>query len=262
MTPNLAITVVRGEEGAMQLLQALAPTTVPDLVVLEVPRDAEAATARLARFRMLAPDIPIIAWLDAQDPELVLRLMESGASDCLLKRTASATTLADALGLAAARPALERTVDRVDLLTGLLSQQALIDHVGRLLDRKRRRPEFQFAVLAVDVADFYSIRQRYGRHSSEQLLVTLARRLMASARPLDAVGRLPDAEFILVLPQLEDKSDAWAVAWRLENRLTEPIRIDNEPLQIMPRWGITLSAEAFDGPHDMLGAAVLESKTF
>ncbi|MEO1370826.1 MAG: hypothetical protein AAFX50_26895, partial [Acidobacteriota bacterium] len=104
--PNLAITVVRDEHSAVQLLRALAPTTVPDLLVLEVPRDADTAAARVERFRLLAPEIPIVAWLDAQDPELVLRLMEAGASDCLLKRTASATTLADALGLAAARPAL------------------------------------------------------------------------------------------------------------------------------------------------------------
>ncbi|MEO1369660.1 MAG: diguanylate cyclase, partial [Acidobacteriota bacterium] len=140
--------------------------------------------------------------------------------------------------------------------------EALAAKLGAALDRKQRRPDFQFAVLAVDVADFYSIRQRHGRHSSEQLLVTLARRLMASARPLDAVGRLPDAEFVLVMPNLDDKGDAWAVAWRLETRLTEPIRIDDEPLQVSPRWGITLSADTFDGPHDMLGAAVLESKTF
>ncbi|MEM8995211.1 MAG: hypothetical protein AAGF23_10525, partial [Acidobacteriota bacterium] len=111
--PNLAITVVRDEHSAVQLLHALAPTTVPDLLVLEVPRDPDVATARLERFRLLAPEIPIVAWLDAQDPELVLRLMEAGASDCLLQRTVSATTLADALGLAASRPALDRSVDRV-----------------------------------------------------------------------------------------------------------------------------------------------------
>lgn len=260
--PTLAITVVRDEDSAFQLLETLPAPALPDIVLLEMPADVELACQRLHRFVIAAPEVPIVAWLDAQDPELVLRLMESGAADCLLRRTASATLLADALGLAAERRVLEGPPDRVDALTGLLSQQALIEHVSRLLERKKQRPDFEFAVLAVDIADFYAVRQRFGRQTAERLLVTLSRRLMASARPLDAVGRLPDAEFVLVLPELDEKGDAWAVAWRLENRLTEPIRLGEENLKISTRWGITLSAEAFDGPHDMLGAAVLESKTF
>lgn len=260
--PTLAITIVRGERCAFQLLETLGHTALPDIVLLEMPTDVQQAVQRLQRFALVAPDVPVVAWLDAQDPEMVLQLMEAGAADCLLKRTASATLLADALGLATGRPLVEQPPERTDALTGLLSQQAVIEHVGRLLDRRNCRPEFQFAVLAVDIADFYAIRQRYGHATAERLLVTLSRRLMASARPLDAVGRLPDAEFVLVLPELEEKGDAWAVAWRLESRLTEPIRLGNEQLKVSTRWGITLSAEAFDGPHDMLGAAVLESKTF
>ncbi|MEM1207142.1 MAG: diguanylate cyclase [Acidobacteriota bacterium] len=248
-------------DGAVDLL-ARVPV---DAVLVAAGPEAEAQVSTVGRLRTVDPSLPLLAVVDSPDIDIAEGLLDAGANDYLQRHELSPALLATVLGAAVARRRQEAPPSppgRYDPLTGLLSQGALIELLGRLLDRRDRRPDYRFAVIALDVADFYAIRQRIGHPASDELLVALSHRLLASARPIDAVGRLPDAEFVLVLPEVDQPDAARAVARRLGHTLGAPFALSRDELTVTPRWGLSLSNDPYDGPHDMLGAAVLESKTF
>src|SRR4030088_1224985 len=118
-----------------------------------------------------------------------------------------------------------------DPLTGLPNRLLFTDRVGRLIKHSKRRKEYLFAVLFLDLDGFKMINDSLGHLIGDQLLVGVAERLEKCLRATDTLARLRDTytvarlggdEFTVLLDDLKEPNDAKVAADRLMKALKPP----------------------------------------
>ncbi len=109
-----------------------------------------------------------------------------------------------------------------DHLTGLAGRRHFLVQLQREIQRAERddRP---LSVLMIDADHFKRLNDCYGHAAGDHVLVTLARRLEASVRAVDLVGRLGGEEMGVVLPGAGE-----AISLRVAERLR--MAIDGESI--------------------------------
>lgn len=126
-----------------------------------------------------------------------------------------------------------------DTLTDLPNRTLIYDYTEQLIARKRRT-DSQFALLFLDLDRFKPINDLYGHKMGDRVLQIVSERLAASVRAEDFVGRLAGDEFIVVLPDISEPSDAGRVAEHIMELMTQPFQINGYELRISPSVGISV----------------------
>jgi len=151
-----------------------------------------------------------------------------------------------------------------DPLTQLGNRRLFLDRLELLLQRTRRKPGDQFAVLFVDLDRFKAINDGLGHQSGDQLIVAAARRLSACLRQNDLVARDPafahehmvarlgGDEFVILLDQVGSAEHAIVVAERIMGVLAEPFDVADQRVFVTASVGITLSATGYANVEDIL----------
>lgn len=107
---------------------------------------------------------------------------------------------------------------RSDPLTGLHDQRATYERAAQECNRMKRRAEreseLSLAMLLVEVDGHEDFAPRYGEDAGERVTVEVSRRLVASVRSYDVVGRSDLERFMIILPETS-LPDAAALAERL-----------------------------------------------
>ncbi|HEY6269643.1 MAG TPA: diguanylate cyclase [Candidatus Acidoferrum sp.] len=85
-----------------------------------------------------------------------------------------------------------------DGLTGLWNRSMIMDLLGRELSRSRRE-HVSTSILMCDLDHFKNVNDTYGHLSGDDVLKETAKRLVASVRSYDFVGRYGGEEFLVVL---------------------------------------------------------------
>jgi diguanylate cyclase (GGDEF)-like protein len=103
-----------------------------------------------------------------------------------------------------------------DGLTQLLTRAAFLERAAAVLARVGRHPERSVAWVMIDLDDFKSINDRYGRPTGDRLLVSLSALLRRHLRQSDTIGRIGGEEFAVLLHDLREGQ-----ALRLVRRLLD-----------------------------------------
>src|SRR5277367_4315826 len=134
--------------------------------------------------------------------------MEAGADDYLTKpfdqhelkvRLRAGTRIIDLQReLVAAREALREQATK-DFLTRIWNRSSVLEILQRELMRgaRERRP---VSVLLADIDRFKLINDTFGHFAGDAVLKEFARRMQASMRTYDAIGRYGGEEFLIILP--------------------------------------------------------------
>ncbi len=85
-----------------------------------------------------------------------------------------------------------------DTLTALWNRGVIMDLLGRELARSRRE-KVCTAILMCDLDHFKNVNDTYGHATGDDVLKETAKRLLASVRSYDFVGRYGGEEFLIVL---------------------------------------------------------------
>src|ERR1700680_4226093 len=101
-----------------------------------------------------------------------------------------------------------------------------------------RRHQQQLAVLFVDVDRFKHINDSLGHAIGDELLLSLAGRLVASVRGSDTVSRQGGDEFVILLSAIAQAEDAARSATKILTALGMPHRVGGHDLQITVSAGI------------------------
>ncbi len=86
-----------------------------------------------------------------------------------------------------------------DALTGVRSRRAVVNAGHDLLERSRRS-ERPFVVMMLDIDHFKTLNDTCGHQVGDQVLQAFCRRIEATLRRADVVGRLGGEEFVVLLP--------------------------------------------------------------
>jgi diguanylate cyclase (GGDEF)-like protein len=125
---------------------------------------------------------------------------------------------------AAATPAVLELTDssQCDPLTGLLGRRVLRDRLGHAMARAIRN-ERLVGLMLLNVNKFKDINEALGYEAGDAILVQVAGSVRACLRESDTVVRWGGDEFIVILEDLNQASDAQQVAEKILDRFALPL---------------------------------------
>jgi diguanylate cyclase (GGDEF)-like protein/PAS domain S-box-containing protein len=153
-----------------------------------------------------------------------------------------------------AEEALERQAF-YDSLTELPNRALFHDRLSQAFRRARRRRDYLFALLYLDLDRFKEVNDTYGHIIGDRLLIAVSRKLESCVRPGDTVSRLGGDEFTILLDDVRDLMDATQVAERIISSLSVPLVLEGFEIKTGASIGIALSEGAHNKPEDLLREA-------
>jgi len=126
-----------------------------------------------------------------------------------------------------------------DALTGLPNRTLLLDRINQAIAQAQRL-ELHVAVLYIDLDNFKEVNDSLGHAAGDQLLREVARRLKGCIRQSDSVARQGGDEFIVLLQNLDRRTDAEPMAKEILNALSHPIEIGSHTHRVTASVGISV----------------------
>lgn len=139
-----------------------------------------------------------------------------------------------------------------DSLTALPNRVLFLDRLRQAFERSKRRNNYLFAVLFVDLDDFKEINDCFGHATGDHFLVAIARRLESCLRSGDTVARLGGDEFVVLLEEIKDITDATNVTNRIQKTLTIPLNLDECRVITTASIGIAINSNDYEQPERLL----------
>jgi two-component system, cell cycle response regulator len=209
--------------------------------------------------------VPVLAITEPDNSARMLRGLEIGVNDYLMRPIDKNELLARARSQVRKRRYTERLRDNVqisiemaitDALTGLFNRRYMENHLGTLVEQASARGK-PLALLALDIDHFKSINDTHGHDAGDDVLRDFALRIKRSIRGIDLACRCGGEEFIIVMPET-DMAVAASVAERLRRRIaTEPFAISEgtRTIPVTLSIGIATLRERDDTPAGLLKRA-------
>jgi two-component system, cell cycle response regulator len=218
------------------------------------------------------------------DAEEAMRGMREGVQDFLVEPVGDGEVLTRVEAAARTKDLQQELVAqglrlesmlREDALTGLLNRRAILSQLGGTISGARRHGH-PLSVAMVDLDNFKAINDEHGHAAGDEVLVAAVRAMRAHLRAEDQLGRLGGEEFLVVLPDTDERA-ATRVAEKVREevagaRAGGPVSVpvtcsvgvatwDGEtPEQLLRRADEALYA-AKDGGRDRVIAATLHGRT-
>ena len=126
-----------------------------------------------------------------------------------------------------------------DKLTGLPNRALLLDRLQQGLNRAKRRQTF-LALLVLDLDGFKNVNDTLGHAAGDSLLQHVAERLQSCTRRSDTVCRYGGDEFVLLLPEIEDRNFALDVAQKVGERLAKPYLVHDTSIAVPASIGVAV----------------------
>jgi diguanylate cyclase (GGDEF)-like protein/PAS domain S-box-containing protein len=139
-----------------------------------------------------------------------------------------------------------------DPLTGLPNRILFMDRLEHALQRFKRSKSDLFAVLLVDLDRFKIVNEGLGHNLGDKLLIHMSRRLKTCVRTGDTIARFGGDEFIILLDEIKDISDAIRVAERIQQSLKTPFQIAGQEVFTTTSVGIAISTTGYDRGEDVV----------
>ena len=129
-----------------------------------------------------------------------------------------------------------------DPLTGLANRRLFHDRLADALVTATDRTGY-VCLMFIDLDDFKDVNDALGHELGDQLLVTVAQRLLDCMRPHDTVARLGGDEFAILISSVANEADAVSVATRITSSLRDPATIGGQSVQPRATIGIALTCD-------------------
>jgi two-component system cell cycle response regulator len=200
--------------------------------------------------------VPILAIAEAEDNARLMRGLEIGINDYLIRPIDKNELMARVRTQIRRKRYTERLRDNVqmsieaaitDALTGLHNRRYMETHLATLVEQAHARGK-PLTVLVLDIDFFKAVNDTHGHDAGDDVLREFAVRLKKSIRGIDLACRLGGEEFVVVMPDT-DMAVATMVAERLRRRIAaDPFAIHKGERKVAVTISIGLAALA--GPDD------------
>jgi len=106
-----------------------------------------------------------------------------------------------------------------DSMTNLLNHKNSLRRLKEEVDRAKRI-DYPLSVAMIDLDNFKLVNDTYGHQTGDEVLIQVAQILSESCRTTDAVGRYGGEEFIIIMPDTNDR-DAALLLGRIKTCIEE-----------------------------------------
>ncbi len=139
-----------------------------------------------------------------------------------------------------------------DELTSLPNRALFMEHLTMAVKRAKRRDDYRFAVLYLDIDRFKLVNDSLGHSVGDRLLAAFANRIQESLRDIDTLGRFGGDEFVILLEDIENSEYASGVADRLQQGLKRPFMIEGKEVFAPASFGVVLNTSDYDEPENII----------
>ena len=262
--PGLDLTVV-------STIATLLPTIKivdPEVILLDLALSLREPMDAVHLVHRTAPGVPLIVVAEATQKEQAIRSLAEGAIDYVLKGHLDAHTLERVLRAALERNTLAGLADMLrDAVTGLYTRDGFLT-VGRRRLEEATRAASSLVLIGVLFENLQALRDAFGPGAADRALTDVAGLLKGCCRRSDVVGRLGEAQFMVL------GVDAVAPSAEvMRNRLEQHLAVHNQtrspwgPIDLRTSIGCWSAqdggtfAEFLEGVESRLRPAALEMKT-
>ena len=155
---------------------------------------------------------------------------------------------------------IKRLQDRMDnlahhdQLTGLPNRTLFYDRLRQALVQAKRR-EKGFVLFFMDLDGFKAVNDTHGHELGDQLLKAVGQRLGECVRESDTVARMGGDEFTVLLPDLQSRENASAIALQILKTLTQPFQLGAVTCEIGASIGISCYPQDGEEPDRIISRA-------
>ncbi|MCP3688489.1 MAG: EAL domain-containing protein [Gammaproteobacteria bacterium] len=126
-----------------------------------------------------------------------------------------------------------------DLLTGVYNRRGLYDELNRLIHRSERY-SYTSAVILMDLDGFKNINDRYGHVTGDLLLKQISSNLKDLVRVTDTVGRIGGDEFVVLVSDINERSNLINIIEKLLEVTTKPLENSESHVTVSSSVGVAL----------------------
>ncbi len=212
----------------------------------------------LSRLRRFHPEavLPVVVLADKKDAELAVRMLKSGAQDCLAREELTSPRLYASLTNALRSSRLQQQLQHLahnDALTGLLNRDLLMNRLSLALKRCDRYTE-RCALLYIDLDNFKTINETYGHTTGDYLLKAVAERIHSNCRSTDSPARLSGDEFVVLLENVDNHTGR-KVADKLMRSISMPFEVNGHNLLINVSIGLATYPDTARNAEELIKQA-------
>jgi diguanylate cyclase (GGDEF)-like protein/PAS domain S-box-containing protein len=231
--------------AALQMFGYSARTEMRHPADISPPNQPDGTTSRVAAEQKMAA-----AFLNGRERFEWLHQRKNGnvfpAEVCLTALTLSGrpTLLATVRDITDRKAAEERVqyLAYYDALTGLPNRTLLQDRLAKVLASARRRKD-KVALLFLDLDRFKDINDSLGHPVGDLFLQKVGERLRTWGREQDTVARIGGDEFLIMVTEIKDATDAAVAAERLMDAMTAEFMVQGRPFRVNCSLGISIFPE-------------------
>ena len=136
-----------------------------------------------------------------------------------------------------------------DALTRLPNRALFLEHLSMAIKRAKRRPDYHFAVIYLDIDRFKLVNDGLGHGAGDDLLVAFAARIRESLRDIDILARLGGDEFVILLEDVCDPDYTNAIVERLQQALRKPFALQGKEVFAPASFGVVLNTQDYEQPE-------------
>lgn len=126
-----------------------------------------------------------------------------------------------------------------DILTGLPNRGLFFDRFSQAINQAKRN-KTNLAILFIDLDNLKTINDAYSHDAGDALLIEVAKRLKASVRVSDTVGRIGGDEFVVLLLGSDTEAHVLQIAENIRQSLMKPVSYEGNELTSSASIGIAL----------------------
>jgi diguanylate cyclase (GGDEF)-like protein len=194
---------------------------------------------------MITPGPPAHDPGDARKVDLV------EANEQLVLAALHAQTIAE--NAASELQALARASQR-DALTNTPNRAQTLDRISRSIALARRKGT-RIAVLFADIDHFKEVNDTFGHAAGDQALQLVAQRLEAAVRESDTVGRHGGDEFLVLLNEISNASDATVIAAKMRDSIADSASVDGHAVTLSLSIGVAVYPEDGEDADSLIRCA-------
>lgn len=145
-------------------------------------------------------------------------------------------------------------ISQRDVVTGMPNRALILDRLDNAIATARRHGT-RLAVVFIDLDHFKPINDLLGHAGGDEVLQLVAHRLQSSVRESDTVSRYGGDEFLVLLTDASQPSDAALIVGKMLSALAVTCSVGGHSLRVSASVGITMYPEDGDDPVTLINRA-------